>query len=164
MKCEKVERFLLRSFDELLKEQEKNELKKHLESCPLCQTKREEYQDILDALKEKDFPEPKPYFWERLKPKLEERKKYDPWSLWKQWAIRAIPASMLLVILFSSALILFIPPQKEELSESEDLLLRNLDPLQETTILLEEEKVEDKNMMLIFTAMEEKNSTGRYLP
>ncbi|GAH65197.1 unnamed protein product, partial [marine sediment metagenome] len=70
----------------------------------------------------------------------------------------------LLVILFAAALILFIPAQKEELSESEDLLLRNLDPLQETTILLEEEKVEDKNMMLIFTAMEEKNSTGRYLP
>lgn len=163
MKCKKVERFIIRSFDDLLKEQEKNELKKHLESCALCQTKIEEYQGILDALKEKDFPEPKPYFWERLKPKLEERKKYDPWSLWKQWAIRAIPASMVLVILFAAALILFIPPQKEELSQSE-VLLRNLDPLQEATILLEEEKVEDKNMMLIFTAMEEKNSTGRYLP
>jgi hypothetical protein len=164
MKCKKVERFLLRSFDGLLKEEERNELKKHLESCPLCQTKRAEYQSILDALKEKDFPEPKPYFWERLQPKLEERKKYDLWSLWKKWAIRAIPVSMLLVILLAAVIILFIPPPKEELSESGDLLLRNLDPLQEKTILLEEEKVEDKNMMLIFTAMEEKNSTGRYLP
>ena len=164
MKCKKVERFLLRSFDKLLKEQEKNELKKHLESCALCQAKREEYQRILDALKEKDFPEPKSYFWERLQPKLEEGKKYGSWSLWKQWAIRAVSASMLLIILFTAVIILFIPPQKEELSESGDLLLRNLDPLQETTILLEEEKVEDKNMMLIFTAMEEKNSTGRYLP
>ncbi len=164
MKCKKVERFLLRSFDELLKEEEKNELKKHLESCPHCQTKKAEYQSILDALKVKDFPEPKPYFWERLQPKLAEGKKYDQWSLWKQWALRAIPASMLLVILFATAIILFIPPPKEELSESGDLLLRNLDPLQVTTILLEEEKVEDKNMMLIFTAMEEKNSTGRYLP
>jgi len=164
MKCKKVERFLLRSFDGLLKEEEKNELKKHLERCPLCQAKREEYQSILDALKEKDFPEPKPYFWERLQPKLEESKKYDPWSLWKQWALRAIPASMFLVILFTAAIIIFIPPQSEELSESGDLLLRNLDPLQETTILLEEEKVEDKNMMLIFTAIEEINSTGRYLP
>lgn len=163
MRCKKFERFLLRSFDELLKEEEKNELKKHLESCVRCQTKKTEYQIILDALKEKDFPEPKPYFWERLQPKLTEGQKYDPWSLWKQWALRAIPASMLLVILFTAAIILLIPPQSEELSESGDLLLRNLDPLQETTILLEEE-LEDKNMMLIFTAMEEKNSTGRYLP
>jgi hypothetical protein len=164
MKCKKAERYLLRSFDEILKEEEKNELKKHLESCPLCQTKIAEYKRILDYLEEKDFPEPKPYFWERLQPKLKERKKYDPWSLWKQWALSAVPASMLLVILFAAAIILFIPPQKEELSESGDLLLRNLDPLQETKTLLEEEKVEDKNMMLIFVAMEEKNSTGRYLP
>jgi len=164
MRCKKFERLLLRSFDELLKEEEKNELKKHLESCVHCQIKREQYQSILDALKEKDFPEPKPYFWERLQPKLTGGKKYDAWSIWKQWALRAIPASMLLVILFTAAIILFIPPQSEELSESGDLLLRNLDPLQETSILLEEEKLEDKNMMLIFTAMEEKNSTGRYLP
>ena len=164
MKCKKVEKFLLRSFDELLKEEEKNELKKHLESCAQCQTKRAEYQSILDALKEKDFPEPKPYFWERLQPKLEETKQHDPASLWKQWALRAIPASLLVVILLAAAIFLFIPAQQAELSESEDLLLRNLDPLQETTILLEEEKVEDKNMMLIFTAVEEKNSTGRYLP
>ncbi|NIM59048.1 MAG: hypothetical protein GTO16_08930 [Candidatus Aminicenantes bacterium] len=164
MRCKKYERFLLRSFDGLLKEEEKTELKKHLESCVYCQTKKTEYQTILSALKEKNFPEPKPYFWERLQPKLAEGKKYDLWSIWKQWALRAIPASMLLVILFTAALMLFIPPQKEELSDSGDLLLRNLDPLQETTILLEEGKIEDKNMMLIFTAMEEKNSTGRYLP
>jgi hypothetical protein len=164
MNCKKVERFLLRSFDGLLKEEEEEELKRHLETCPLCQAKREEYQSILDALKEKDFPEPKPNFWERLQPMLAESKKYDPWSLWKQWALRAIPASLLVVILLTTAIFLFIPAQQEELSESGDLLLRNLDPLQETTILLEEEKVEDKNMMLIFTAMEEINSSGRYLP
>ncbi len=130
MKCKKVERFLLRSFDKLFKEEEKNELKKHLETCALCHAKREEYQSIFDALKEKNFPEPKPYFWERLQPKLAKREKYDPWSLWKQWALRAIPASLLVVILFAAAIILFIPPQKEELSESENLLLRNRDTLQ----------------------------------
>jgi hypothetical protein len=164
MKCKKAEIFLLKSFDELLKEEEKKKLKRHLESCPLCQAKREEYQNILSALQEKDFPEPKPYFWERLQPKLEERKKYDVWSLWKKWALRAVLASMLLVLLLATAIILFVPPPKEELSESGVLLLRNLDPLREKTIFLEQEKVEDKNMMLIFAAMEEKNSTGRYLP
>jgi hypothetical protein len=164
MKCKKAEIFLLKSFDELLKEEEKKKLKRHLESCPLCQAKREEYQDILSALQEKDLPEPKPYFWERLQPKLEERKKYDVWSLWKKWALRAVLASMLLVLLLATAIILFVPPPKEELSESGVLLLRNLDPLREKTIFLEQEKVEDKNMMLIFAAMEEKNSTGRYLP
>ena len=164
MKCKKAEKLLLRSFDELIKPEEQVKLEEHLKICLRCQTKREEYQSILDALKEKEFPEPKPYFWERLQPKLKERIKYDPWSLWKQWAIRGIPASLLVVSLLAATIILFFPPQKEELSQSEVLLLRNLNPIQETTTLLEEEKVEDKNMKLIFTAMEEKNSVRRYLP
>ena len=164
MKCKQTEKFLHLLFENRLKTSEKVELEIHLEECPLCQKINEEYQSIFLTLRKEILPEAKPYFWERLQPKLAERKKHDPWSLWKQWALRAVPASMLLVILFTAAIIIFIPPQSEELSESGDLLLRNLDPLQETTILLEEEKVEDKNMMLIFTAMEEKNSTGRYLP
>jgi len=157
MKCKNAEKILLRSFDGLINHEEKVKLEEHLKICLLCQTKREEYQSILNALKEKDRPEPKPYFWERLQPKLKERGKYEPWSLWKQWGIRAIPLSLLVVVLLTAAIILFIPPKKEELSQSEVLLLHNLNPLQETTTLLEEEKVENKNMMLIFTAMEEKN-------
>lgn len=162
MKCKKTEKLLLRSFDGLINPEEKVKLEEHLKICLLCRTKREEYQSILNTLKENGRPEPKPYFWERLQPKLKERKKYEPWSLWKQWGIRAIPLSLLVVILLAAAIILFIPPQKEELSQSEVLLLRNLNPLQETRTLLEEEKVENKNMMLIFTAMEEKNSVRRY--
>ena len=162
MKCKKVERFISRSFDGLLKKEEKEELEEHLKSCPLCQTKREEYQSLLKALKEKDLPEAKPYFWERLQPKLKERKRYQPWSLWKQWGIRAIPLSMLVVILLATVIVLFLPPEDEKLSQSEAFLLRNLNPLQETNTLLEEEGLENKNMMLIFTAMEENNGARRY--
>jgi len=50
------------------------------------------------------------------------------------------------------------------MSQTEVLLLRNLNPLQETRILLEEESVENKNMMLIFSALEERNDIRRYLP
>jgi len=164
MKCKKAEKLLLRSFDELIKPEEKVALEEHLKICFFCQAKREEYQSILDALKEKDFSGPQPDFWERLRPKLKERKKYVPLTLWKQWGIRAIPVSLFGVSLLAAAIILFVPPKKEELSQSEVLLLRNLNPMQETRTLLEEEKVENKNMMLIFTAMEEENSNRRYLP
>ena len=164
MKCKKAERLIFRSFDGLLKKEEKNKLKEHLKSCLLCRTKREEYKSILDTLKENHIPEPKPYFWERLRPKLKEKKRYEPLSLWKQWGIRAIPISLLVVVLLAATIVLFLPHKNEELSQSEVLLLRNLNPLQETRTLFEEEKVENKNMMLIFTAMEEKNDIRRYLP
>ena len=164
MNCKKAETFLLRSFDGILKNKEKKELEKHLISCLLCQRRRKEYQSILETLRQKDFPEPKPYFWERLQPRLKERKKYEQWSLWKQWNLRAIPLSLLLVVLLAAAVTFFFPAQKEELSQSEVLLLRNLDPFQETRTLFEEEVIENKNMMLIFTAMEENNGLRRYFP
>lgn len=165
MKCKKAERLLLRSIDGLLNSEEKTTLEKHLKDCPLCQSKQETYQTILDALNEKEFPDPQPYFWERLQPKLKEKKKYEPWPLWKQWGMRAIPLSLFLVAVLAAVIIFFLPHQKEELSQSETLLLRNLNPFQETTALLgEEQEIEDKNMMLIFTAMEEQNGARRYLP
>lgn len=164
MNCKKTEKLLLKSFDGLLRNEETQKFERHLERCPRCQTKKEQYQAIRRALKEKDYLEPKPYFWERLQPRLKERKKYEPWSLWKRWSIRAIPLSLLIVIVLAATLIFLVPAKKEELSESGVLLLRNLNPFQETRTLLEAESIENKNMMLIFTAMEERNGERRYFP
>ena len=164
MNCKKAEKFLLKSFDGLLRNEETQKFEKHLEHCLRCQTKKEQYQDIRRALKEKDYLEPKPYFWERLQPRLKEQKKYEPWSLWKRWSLSAIPLSLLIVLVLAAAIMLLIPTQKEELSESGVLLLRDLNPFQETRTFLEAESIENKNMMLIFTAMEERNGERRYFP
>lgn len=164
MNCKKAEKLLLKSFDGLPRNEETQKFEKHLERCLRCQTKKEQYQAIRRALKEKDYLEPKPYFWERLQPRLKERKKYEPWSLWKRWSIRAIPLSLLIVLVLAATIIFLVPTNKEELSESEVLLLRNLNPFQETRTLLEAESIENKNMMLIFTAMEERNGERRYFP
>jgi hypothetical protein len=163
MKCKKMERLLLRSFDDPLKNKKKETLKNHLESCPLCQRRKKEYKIIADNLREKDIPEPKPYFWERLQPKLKEPKKFEPWLEWKWGSIRAVPLSLAIIIFIALATLLFIPKQKKELSQSE-LLLQNVNPIQETKTLFEEEKIEDKNMKLIWLAMEDKNSTRRPWP
>jgi len=160
MKCKKIERLLLQSFDGLLKEKETEELENHIKGCFLCQEKRKQYQAILDSLKLKDWPEPKPYFWERLQPKLKEKQKYEAWLVWKTWSMRAIPVFLLLVLLLTAALVFIPPGDRVELSESGVLLLRNLNPLEETRTLFEEEKVENKNMMLIFYTVEEKNGNG----
>jgi len=164
MNCKGAEKFLLRSFDGLLRNEETQKFEKHLERCLRCQTKKEQYQTIRRALKEKDYLEPKPYFWERLKPKLKEGKKYESWSLWKRWSLRAIPLSLLIVIMLAATIILLIPTEKEELSESGVLLLRNLNPFPETRTLLEAESIENRNMMLIFTATQERNGERRYFP
>lgn len=168
MKCKKAERMVLRSIEGHLSDEEMTILEEHIRSCPACQIKREEYQGILDALKEEEFPEPKPYFWERLQFKLNERRRYEPLSLWKHWGLRAIPISLLIVVLLAAVILLFMPPKEEELapalSQSGILLFQNTNPLQETQTILEQEGAENKSMMLIFTSLAEKNGVRRQFP
>lgn len=163
MKCKKSEVLLLQSFDNRLNDEEKEELKKHLKACPLCQAKREEYETLLALMAEGKPPEPKAYFWERLQTRIKERKKHSLWPAVKQWSLRAVPFSLLLVLLIALVVTLLSPPQDQELSQSEVLLLRNMNPLQETQLLLEE-RLENQNMMIIFSSMEEKDSTRRQKP
>ncbi|MGD2245949.1 MAG: hypothetical protein PVI11_05310 [Candidatus Aminicenantes bacterium] len=167
MDCKKCERSILRALDGRITSHEKKELDEHLQKCPLCSVAQEEYRIILNSLKEKDFPEPKPYFEERLKAKLKERKVSEPWTVWKQWGIRAIPVSLVLILLFGAAILLLSGQDGVELSQSE-ALLRDLNPLEETSALLNRESFVDKNMELIFTAEENNNGsntdTRRYQP
>lgn len=164
MKCKKFEKRLLHSFDIHLKEEEKEKLEEHLNICASCQTKKREYETLLSLLKKEEGEEPKPYFWERLQEKLKEREKYAGWTLVKHWSIKAIPLTLLLALLLTLVIVFIFPSKEQELSQSEVLLLRNLNPLQETQILLEAEGLENKNMMIIFSAMEEKSETRRYMP
>lgn len=162
MKCKKVEGLLSRYFDGILKPEDKEKLETHVKSCLLCQEKRREYQSMLEILRNEKFPEPKPYFWERLQQKLKEKEKYLPLTFWKHWSLRAIPISLVILLLLTAAWLIFLPEKKVELSQTEVLLLRNLNTLPETNTLLEEANIENKNMMLIFTSMEEENSERRY--
>ena len=160
MRCKKFERLILYSFDNRLNEKEKEELEKHIERCTQCRAKREEYELILGLLREEQHSEPKAYFWERLRTKIRERKKQPLWLAVKRWSLRAVPLSLLIVVLITLAVILFSPSKDLELSQSEVLLLRNLNPLQETQLLLEQ-RLENQNMMIIFSSQEEKDITRR---
>ena len=163
MKCKNIEKLLLQSIDTSLKDKEKKELESHLTHCPQCQRKKVEYQTIIEFLRIEHFPEPKPYFWERLQQKLKDGKKYEPWFVWKRWSIKAIPLSIIIILVLAASAIFLIPHQKKQLSPSV-LLLHNLNPIQETKTIFEEEKIENKNMKLILLAMEEKNNLRRDWP
>jgi len=163
MKCKTVETFLSKDLDGLLSSMEKNSLEEHLRGCSSCKKKRDEYVFIAETLGSEDFPEAKPYFWERLQPRLKESRKYAFWSEWKQWSLRAVPVSIVFVAVLALGLMLFLPQPADELSQTGDLLLNN-PPLPETVILLEAETGENKSIQLIFMAMEEKPDLRRYIP
>ncbi|MFW6140634.1 MAG: anti-sigma factor family protein [Acidobacteriota bacterium] len=163
MKCKKAERLILKSLDHSLKPDEKENLLNHLKACPLCRQKQEEYKNILGLLGEQEFPEPKPYFWTRLKPKLKRDQSEESWLAWKKWGLRAIPISLLILILFAFALQFFIPAETKELSRAE-ILLQNQNPFVDALPLLEEGRVEDENIHLIFTSINGENGARRQFP
>jgi len=166
MKCKQSEKYLLRSLENRLNPSVKIQLKSHLDDCPQCRKRQSEYQIILRSLKEESFPETLPYFWERLQPRLKEKRKIDPWFVGKQFGLRAIPLSILVVVLFTAAVFLFIPSPKEELDLSQTgvFLLQNSNPLEETQTLLSEEGDGNKHIMLLFSSLDETNDIGRNLP
>lgn len=164
MKCTKAEILISKSLDGLLTDEEKDLLERHLRSCPACQIKGKEYAIMMETLRDTEFPAEKPYFWERLQPRLKEQRKFDLWSLWKRWSIRAVPLSIIAVVALALGLTLFYPQPAAELSQTGDLLLSNSLSLPEPMDLLVEESNENKSIQLVFMAMEEKKDTRRYFP
>jgi predicted anti-sigma-YlaC factor YlaD len=164
MNCQRVEKLLLKSFDGLLDKHQTEILEKHLGSCPECLSMKEEYETILGILKTSSYPEPKPSFWERLQPKLRGKQMVNPWAQWKLWGLRAVPVALFIVVILAGVLTFIDLRQPDELSSSEAFLLQNKNPLQGSSSILDEEKVEEANMMLIFASLEEPQTTTRKKP
>jgi hypothetical protein len=123
---------------------------------------RNEYHILQQTLRSEAFPAPQPYFWERLQPKLQQRPRFSIGAMWKRWSLRAIPAALGVILVVLLAAALAFSPQPEELSQS-GILLRNQNPFEESP-LLSEEDLENPNMVLIFSALDERNSLRRYFP
>jgi len=164
MNCHRVEKLLLKSIDGLLDKQQTETLEQHFRICPECLRMREEYETILGTLKLSEYPELKPNFWERLQPRLRGKKIFNPWVQWKLWGLRAIPVALFIVVILAGVLTFIDLRQPDELSSSEAFLLQNQSPLQFTSSILDEERVEDKNMRLIFASMEDPQTTRRKIP
>ena len=126
------------------------------------ETMQNEYHNLMQTLRSEEFPAPPPYFWERLKPKMRAQPRFSLWAMWKQWSLRAIPAALGIILVVLLAAALAFSPQPEELSQS-GILLRNQNPFEESP-LLSEGDVENPNMVLIFSALDERNSLRRYWP
>lgn len=156
MKCKRAETLISRDLDSLLTGKEKEALQGHLKGCPACRKRKEEYSLMINTLRDQDFPEVKLYFWERLQSRLKEQRKYEVWFLWKRWSLRAVPFSIVAVLILALGLVLFLPQPADELSQTEALLLRDRLPYPESLTFLEEEGTGNKSVQVIFTSMEEK--------
>lgn len=166
MECKKTEKFILLSFDHRLNTKEKAELEEHLDQCSSCRERQKEYKVMLKTLQTEVLPETKPYFWERLHPKLNEERRAEPWLVRKKFGLRAIPVSLLVVMALILISTFFTPSLQEDmdLSQTGIFLLQNANPLEETTTFLSEEGEVNKHIMLLFSSLDDTNGVRRYFP
>jgi anti-sigma factor RsiW len=163
MRCREAEKWVIRSMDGTLSSDRQSALDEHLDRCPNCRKARQEYASTIAALRGQPAAEPLPYFWNRLESRIKERERLEPWTVWTKWSLRAIPVALLLIGFFVGAIAFQPPVSDEEMSQPAALLLRNANPLSETSTFFDEEKSENKNMMIIF-AGDERLPGRRYLP
>lgn len=162
MRCRTASRWMMRSFDAPLEPELKERLDVHLAACPACRALRSRTELIRSRLAAAPPPEPLPYFYERLRARIDERSKPELAPVWVRWSVRAVPVSLLLIGFFVGAIVFLSPAVDEEMSQPEALLLQNSNPLSETITLLDE-KAENKSLNVIF-AVNERSSFRRYGP
>jgi anti-sigma factor RsiW len=154
MTCRRSERLMGRAQDGLLNAPDREYLEAHLGQCPRCRRMSEEYRSLFQALVPPGAPPPRAFAWERLRAKIEGREAEALRPEYQRWALKVIPAAVALALLIGSASLLFSPRPASEYTPSEELLLRDTNPLVEARSILEQKRLEDKNMMLIFASNE----------
>jgi anti-sigma factor RsiW len=154
MRCRKAETWLLRSVDGRLDDARRADLEAHLASCPACARAAAEYREMFGLLRDRPVEGPLPRFWERLRPGLAEEKKSLSLVLWERWCLRAIPAFLVLAIVFGAGLVLLVPPVQTPLTQTE-LLLRDQNPVTEAGALFAGGRGEARQMELLFAASDD---------
>ncbi len=155
MNCPKAERLMLRRHDGRLSPSQGAELDLHLRSCTACRDRGNEYAFLFQALRTGDIPAPRENFCRRVEARISERERENGWAQVRRWCRRAVPAALALTAIILAGILAFSPAHQDEYSPSEALLLQDDNPLSETRTLIEENRVENKNMMLIFASAED---------
>jgi anti-sigma factor RsiW len=162
MRCREASRLLMKPADRPLDPGRKDELDAHAAACPACRALRSRLALVRSSLAAPPASEPLPYFYERLRARIDERMRPEPSPLWIRWSVRAVPVSLVLIGFFVGAIVFLSPAVDEEMSQPEALLLQNSNPLSETITLLDD-KAENRSLNVIF-AVNERSAVRRYGP
>ena len=165
MNCRKAEILVSKSLDGDLSARDADALDHHLSGCKLCRGMQSEYTRLMTSIHTMAQAEPRPYFVQRVEAGIKDTAFSNPFLAWKRWGIATLSLSMLFIGLLVGGMFLSkpVPTETQEFSWSEELLLRELNPFQESRTLFEAANAEQKNMMLIFSSLEE-TDIRRYFP
>src|SRR5262249_51780880 len=98
MSCERMENRILSYVDGRLKESERAEVEKHLDACPACRLRVNEFRAVSELLDELPVVEPSGAFDARVRARVAAEPVKQSWLAWLRPSPRvAFAASMLLL-------------------------------------------------------------------
>jgi anti-sigma factor RsiW len=155
MSCRKAERWILASFDRDLPAAAGRSLGGHLERCPQCRKRAEEFRLLRDRLAGDRAPEPLPRFWERLESRMTE-KTPAPGAVWARMWAGAIPVSLFLIagFLFASLFLAPAASRSSSLTGAQALILTAENPIVETQAIIDEGRSDVRDLTLLFAGNE----------
>ena len=144
MSCERMESRILAYLDGRLKENERVEVRKHLDDCAVCRVRATEFSAVSDLLEELPVIEPSPAFDMRVRARIAAEPVKQSWWAWMRPSPRiAFAASALLLATVwlgygSRTAPLPISPEEADAAIMQDLpvmedhdTLTNFEPLKE---------------------------------
>ncbi|MGQ9471638.1 MAG: anti-sigma factor family protein [Candidatus Aminicenantales bacterium] len=164
MNCRQAERWLLRSFDNRLTIEEEEKLREHLRTCFRCQHLEANYQLLLPLLKLDQKSEPLPFFPERLSRKIAAYGRPKPEIIWTPVLMRAATIALVGLIILTGLMIFFLPGKSQVPSQTEALVFQEENLFPEVQQILNEGQPEQRNLRLMFSALEARDIGGRYRP
>jgi anti-sigma factor RsiW len=156
MNCHQAERRLLASFDRDLPASTGRSLAEHLERCPECRKRAEEYGLLRNRLAGDRVPESLPRFWERLESRMAADAAPAPGAVLARLWAEAIPVSLALIAGFLIASLFLLPSSSRpaDLSGSQALLLTEGNPIAETRAIIDEGRRDVRDLTVLFAADE----------
>ncbi|MDD8030415.1 MAG: zf-HC2 domain-containing protein [Acidobacteriota bacterium] len=162
MNCHQAEKLISRLVDGRLEAGSSDRLKEHLKVCPSCAQMLTDYQkmkDMMTGLKIKEA-EPLPYFEQRLKARLKASSRASVWAMVERWYAAAVPVFLVVAVILMGVLFL-VQPEEVQMSQSEMVLFQIQGPPTATKAIFEEEKPENRQLLILFAGLDSQEISGR---
>jgi anti-sigma factor RsiW len=162
MNCHQAGKLISRLVDGRLDAGTSDRLKEHLRVCPSCAQLLSDYQkmkEMMAGLQIKEV-EPLPYFEERVKARIQTGARPLFWAAVERWYAAAVPVFLIVAVILVGVLFL-AQPEEVQMSQSEMALFQVQGPRTETRAIFEEEKPENRQLLILFAGLESQKITGR---
>ncbi len=162
MNCHRAEKLISQLVDGRLEAGKSDGLKEHLKICPSCAQMLSDYQkmkDMMTGLKITEV-EPLPYFEQRLQARLKASSRSSVWAMVERWYATAIPVFLAVAVILMGVLFI-VQPEEVQISQSEMVLFQIQGPPTETRAIFEEEKPENRQLLILFAGLDSQEMNGR---